>query len=190
MNKIIFKTALVTLGALVAAAVAVFSLWILISPQTMASYCEKTGNYSFAVTCADLRYKYTKDVKDLARCAQDGIASGKDALIVKYCEMLIGHEGFDDLCKSVDESIPSTEYGKYATDYKAYVCGNLAAAQYRGGNLDKALKTAESGKSFVKLVIEIIENGTAEEADKALASLGDTDENLKKLLEEFKNQGK
>lgn len=85
MNKIIFKTALVTLGALVAAAVAVFSLWILISPQTMASYCEKTGNYSFAVTCADLRYKYTKDVKDLARCAQDGIASGKDALIVKYC---------------------------------------------------------------------------------------------------------
>ena len=104
--------------------------------------------------------------------------------------MLIGHESFDDLCKSVDESIPSTEYGKYATDYKAYVCGNLAAAQYRGGNLDKALKTAESGKSFVKLVIEIIENGTAEEADKALAALGDTDENLKKLLEEFKNEGK
>ena len=39
-------------------------------------------------------------------------------------------------------------------------------------------------------ILEIIENGTADEADKALAALGDTDENLKKLLEEFKNEGK
>lgn len=190
MNKIIFKTALVTLGTLVAAAVAIFSLWILISPQTMATSCEKTGNYSFAVTCADLRYKYTKDVKDLARCAQDSIVSGKDALILKYCGRLIEDDGFDTLCKAVDESIMSTEFGKYAKDYKGYICGNLAAAQYRSGDLDKALKTAESGKSFVKLVLAIIENGTADEADKTLAALGDSDENLKKLLEEFKNEGK
>ena len=71
MNKIILKTALITLASLIVASLMVFSLWILCSPQSMASACEKTGNYSFAVTCADLRFKYTKNVDDLARCVED-----------------------------------------------------------------------------------------------------------------------
>ena len=93
MNKLILKTALITLATLVLAGLLVFSLWILCAPQTMATSCEKTGNYSFAVTCADLRYKYTKDIKDLARCAEDGIISGKDKHILKYCGMLVEEIG-------------------------------------------------------------------------------------------------
>lgn len=97
MNKLVIRTALITVAILAFSALAVFSLWILCSPQTMASACERTGNYPFAVTCADLRYKYTKNVGDLARCAEDGILSGKDGLIVRYGGLLIADKDFDSL---------------------------------------------------------------------------------------------
>ena len=190
MNKIILKSALITVAAIVLGALLVFTLWILISPQTMASSCEKTGNYTFAVTCADLRYKYTKDIKDLARCEEDSILSGKDSLIIKYGEKLVEEEGFADLCELKDKQLSEVDYGEGAfitINYKAYICGHLSAAQYRSGNLEKAISAAEKGASFTKLVIEIIENGTKADAEKVLGALGSSDENLTKLLNEFIN---
>lgn len=190
MNKLILKTALITLATFALAALAVFSLWILISPQTMADACEKTGNYSFAVNCADLRYKYTGKTADLARCAEDSILSGKDNLIVKYGEMLISDEGFDELCTRRDDEV--VDIGFYLdaeVRFKVYICANLSAAQYRMGSLDNAIKTAETGGSFTKLIIEIIENGTKSDAEKVLEALDGSDENLIKLLEEFINKG-
>lgn len=189
MNKVILKTALVTVASLALAALLVFSLWILISPQTMAASCEKTGNYSFAVTCADLRYKYTKDVSDLARCAQDSISAKNDNLIVKYGEMLVADEGFENLCAEKDKAIADTKYGEYATGYKSYICGNLAAAQYRTDSFDKAFETAKNAGSFSKLAIEIIERGTKEEAQKVIEALDGSDGDLTKLLEEFITKG-
>lgn len=189
MNKVILKTALLTLAVLAFAAALVFSLWILISPQTMASSCEKTGNYSFAVTCADLRYKYTKNVDDLARCAQDSISAKNDSLIVKYGEQLIADEGFDGLCTRNDEKFANSEYGAYAKDYKGYICGNLAAAQYRTGSTDKAVATAEKYASYNKLVIEIYNKKDKEAAQKVLSSLDGSNEDLSKLLEQIISQG-
>ena len=166
MKKIILKPALITVGALVLAGILFFSLWILIAPQSMATVSEKLGNYNFAVTCANLKYKYSDDTSDLARCAEDSILSGKDKLIIKYCEKLIDEDGFDGLCRQRNEELAKTQFGQYATDYKTYILGNLALSQYRTGDLNKAVKTAELGEKecFKKLVIEIILHGT--DADK------------------------
>lgn len=189
MNKVILKTALLTLAVLAFAAALVFSLWILISPQTMASSCEKTGNYAFAVTCADLRYKYTKNVDDLARCAQDSISAKNDSLIVKYGEQLIADGGFEDLCTRKDAIIAGTEYGAYASGYKGYICGSLAAAQYLTGNTDKAVATAEKYASYNKLVIEIYNKKDKDAAGKVLTALDGSDQDLSKLLEQIISQG-
>lgn len=167
MKKVVLKAALITVGALAAAGILIFSLWILISPQSMATVSEKLGNYSFAVTCADLKYKYSGDTSDLARCAEDSILSGEDKLIIKYCEPLIEKDNFDEVCRQRNEELSRTDFGYFAVDYSTYIIGNLAAAQYRAGDLDKAIKTAEHGKQecFAKLVIEILENGSAEDLD-------------------------
>lgn len=166
MKKVVLKAALVTLGALAAIGILVFSLWILISPQSMATLSEKLGNYSFAVTCADLKYKYSDDTDDLARCAEDSILSGEDKLIVKYCEQLIGKEDFEGVCQNKNISLAGTAFGVYAIDYESYVLGNLAWAQYRQGDLEKAVATCERGEyysCFNRLIYAVVASGSDED---------------------------
>lgn len=188
MRKVVLKTASITVGALAAAGILIFSLWILISPQSMATVSEKLGNYSFAVTCADLKYKYSGDTGDLARCAEDSILSGNDALIIKYCEPLIAKDNFGEICRKKDAELSRVPIvGIHTLDYNTYILGNLAVAQYRGGDLKKAVATAESGdkvECFTKLVIEIIEHGSAEDREnvQTYPSRLDTIEYIKGLL--------
>lgn len=193
MKRIAIKTALITVCAIIILGAAVFGIWILGFPQSMATVCEKTGNFSFAVTCASIRYKYTGEVGDLARCAEDGVMSGKDKYILKYGEMLISDEGFEDLCTAKDETLSAGEYGEYRSDYKTYICGNVSAAQYRAGDIQKAVNTAGmSGvKGYTKLVIAVAENADAESAAIILTALENSSaqsgsyeylENLKTIL--------
>lgn len=187
MNKVVLKTALITIAALAAAALIVFAMWLVISPQTMATSCEKTGNYSFAVTCADLRYKYTGDISDLARCAEDGILSGKDEHILNYCEKLTTHEEFGKICAVKDEALSGGIYGEHTGEYKAYIFGNLAAAQYRAGDTDKAVASSKAGGelAYLKPVIEISERADKLAAEKFLTALENEEktERIKNLID-------
>ena len=61
-----------------------FSVVSFAFPQNMAEMFENLGNYSFAVSYASLRYKYTGDCYDLARCAEDSILARADDKIVRY----------------------------------------------------------------------------------------------------------
>ncbi|MDE6597915.1 MAG: hypothetical protein K2K60_04680 [Clostridia bacterium] len=166
MKKLVLKSALFAVAALAIAALLTFSLWILCSPQSMATASERAGNYSFAVTCADLRFKYTKDTSDLARCAEDAILSGKDKHILNYGKKLIARTDFDEVCNAKNEKLSQSQYGKYTADYKSYICGNVAAAEYRGGDLQTAIKTAGKANSetaFIKLTLEVAKKGTDKE---------------------------
>lgn len=177
MRKVILKAALVTLGALAALGILVFSLWILISPQSMATLSEKLGNYSFAVTCAELKYKYSDKTGDLARCAEDSILSGEDKLIVKYCEQLIGEDDFEELCRQKDDMLKASQFSRWTTDYRSYILGNLAVSQYRRGDLKKAVATCEQGKEFdcfKRLIYAVVASGSAED----LQTLKTAPENL------------
>lgn len=171
MNKVVIKAATITVGALAAAGILIFSLWILISPQSMAAVSERLGNYGFAVTCADLKYKYSGDSYDLARCCEDSILSGDDGLVLKYCGQLVEKEDFDGVCRRRDEELARTEFGSYTLKYNTYIISNLAVSQYRAGDLEKAVATAESGEEvecFRKLVIEIRLSGSASDAEALL----------------------
>ena len=165
MKKILTKAALITIAALIGAGILIFSLWILIFPKSMASFSEELGNYKFAVTCANLKYKYSGSTEDLARCAEDSILSGKDKLVIEYCGQLKEKDDFEALCIQRNEELKKTQFGQHTTGYKTYILGNLAVAQYRAGDLKEAVNTAELGEKecFTKLVIEIILNGTEED---------------------------
>ena len=177
-QKVILIAALETLAAAALAALLVFSLWILCAPHTMASAAEKTGNYSFAVTCANLKYSYTNSVDDLSRCAEDSILSGKDKFIVKYGEKLLNDTRFDKLCEKKSEKI--------SYDYKSYICANVAVAQYRRGDLTKAIKTADSANTedgYIKLVLCVHEKGSAEDKAKLYNSIKNDYEQLANILQ-------
>ena len=167
MKRVILKSALVTVGALTAIGILIFSLWILISPQSMATVSEKIGNYSFAVTCADLKYKYSGKTEDLARGAEDGILSGDDGLIVKYCQPLIEKQDFEKLCIDKNEDLSQGAFGIYRLDYESFILGNLAASQYREGDLLKAVETCSKGEyqCYNRLVIAVAESGSAEDLE-------------------------
>ncbi len=176
MKKIVLKSALFAVTALALAALLIFSLWILCSPQTMATASEKAGNYSFAVTCADLRYKYTKDSSDLARCAEDAILSGKDKYILKYGEKLIYRDDFDLVCTKRNEQLSQNEFSTVTSDYKSYICGSVAAAQFRGGSLETAVKTASIPRTetaFIKLTRQVSETGSQAEKEALKGALNE-----------------
>lgn len=178
MKKIVLKSALFAVAALALAALLTFSLWILCSPQSMATASERAGNYSFAITCADLRYKYTKNTSDLARCAEDAILAGKDKHILNYGEKLIARTDFDEVCAKRNEKLLQSEFGQYAADYKSYICGNVAAAEYRSGKLQTAITTAAKAgteTAFIKLTLEVAKKGTAAEKGKLQAVLNEKD---------------
>ena len=188
MNKVVLKSALITVASLVAVGILTFSLWILISPQSMAAVSEKLGNYGFAVTCADLQYKYSGESYDLARCAEDSVLTGNDKIIVKYCGELIGKDDFDEVCRRRDEERARTDFGSFAIDYNTYILSNLVVAQYREGDLRLAVTTAERGKKvecFRKLVIEVVKYGTPEDLGnlQAYPTRIDAQEYVKGLIE-------
>ena len=170
MKKIILKASLITVGALIAAGILVFSLWILISPHSMATVSEKLGNYNFAVTCANLKFKYSDDTEDLARCVEDSILAKDDEKIVKYGEQLIARDDFDKMCEKRDSELVPLDGKQGATNnYKTYILSTLAVSQYRTGNLEKAVVTAEKGgtvASFRKLVIEVVSSKNKADIEK------------------------
>ncbi len=168
------KSALVTVSALIIAGALVFIIWFFGFPQSMATLCEKTGNYSFALTCSARRYSKTNDPEDLARCAENAILSGNDAYVVEYGDKLISDDGFDAVCAKKDEILSAGIYGQYSASYKSYICSNVAAAYYRIGDADKAVSAAlnsGSAQGFVKLVSAIADSSDAQGAQKALSAL-------------------
>lgn len=172
-KKLIIKTSLITFAGVALAALIVFSMWILISPQTMASAAEKTGNYSFAVTCADLRYSYTKDGGDLARCTDDSILARKDKLVIKYGEKLLALKDFDGVCAA------------RGVNYKSFVCANIAVSQYRLKDLGAAIKTAAlagTEEGYIKLTLEVLNGNNQEEKQQLKNELKDKYSDLANLL--------
>jgi len=130
LKKVILKTALKTLLAVIIALVLAFGIASLGFPRQMAQMCENVGNYSMAVSYSSLAYKYSGDVEDLARCAEDSIFAKNDKKIVDYCQKLTEHKDFEKLCK---EKSGKTEIGgvQLTLDYKQYIQDNLNAAKSR-----------------------------------------------------------
>ena len=173
-GKLVLKASLITIGSLIVAVLLAFTLWFFIAPRSMATISQQWGYYDFALTCANTQYKNSKKTDDLAFCAELSIYLADDDLIIKYCEPLMDKDDFDALCNQKDEEISKTQYGVYASNYRSYILGNLAVSQYRTGNLQKAVSTAEKGISSTddpevmqeylkRLILEVVLHGTEED---------------------------
>ncbi len=129
--KTAVKTALIILGVLVVA----FGIFNFAFPQHMATFTENAGSYGLAVRYASLRYFYTGDVHDLARCVDDAILSGNPDYIVEYGGQFLSHEGRYEVIEERNSSLSGI-------DYENFVEGKVAVAYYELGNFSNALELA------------------------------------------------
>lgn len=130
MDKLVVKTAVKTVLIILGIFLAVFAIFNFAFPQHMATAMESIGNYSLAVKYADLRYHYTKDVDDLARCFDDSVLWENDKYIVEYGDSLMAHKDFQDVCEAKNR-----EYENYGADYDyaTWVNTKVALSHYNIG---------------------------------------------------------
>lgn len=176
MVKIIVKTFIKTALAVVVMLAVAFGVVSIAFPQHMATLFENAGCYRTATDYASLRHFYTGNVNDLDRCARDSILSRNNGKIVKYCGKLVADEEFAELCTSYIGA-----YDSY--DYRQYICGNLASAQYAEGDAEGAVDTATAALDGVEgfpvnnalalLCIRVAEREDGQTAKVLLAALGE-----------------
>ena len=114
---------------LIIVAILAFSVASLAFPRSLAKTFESWGWNTFSTGYYSLSYSYTGDIDDLAKCAEISIETQRDGKIIKYCEKLLAHEDFDDLCERKKNT-----FGEWLTfDYGEYISESLKAAKARRG---------------------------------------------------------
>lgn len=181
MSKVILKTALKTLLIAAVLALVAFGIASLGFPSEMAGLCERSGNYSMATGYASLSYTYSKNVNDLNRCFIDSVYAKNDNDIVKFGDELISNEKFEEICENNSKKVTAENGTEIIIDYKQYVHGNVAAAKYRKGNGEEALKTAKNAMDGVQ---GFPKNNALSSLALAVIDAGDADF-AKTLLEEI-----
>ncbi|MDE7087814.1 MAG: hypothetical protein K2O67_06450 [Clostridia bacterium] len=127
MEKIVVKTAVKTVLIILGILAVVFAIFNFAFPQHMATATESLGNYDLAVKYASLRYHYTNDCHDLARCFDDSVLLGNDKYILQYGDELVAHRDYEDVC----EDRNALYGGGY--DYNRRVNSKRAVAMYNTG---------------------------------------------------------
>lgn len=183
MEKLVVKTAVKTVLIILGVFIAVFAIFNFAFPQHMATVTESIGNYELAVKYASLRYYYTKNCDDLARCFDDSVLLGKDEYILQYGEQLIDKgRDYEEVCKS--KNILQTGSGY---DYDHWVKGKLAVSYYNTGKTDKAIEMAAAdngtksfayGNALMSLAARIRAEKDAATAEKLLVVLEEIESNF------------
>ena len=184
MEKIVVKTAVKTVLAILAVLVVVFAIFNFAFPQHMATFMESIGNYSLAVKYSSLRYSYTGDSMDLSRCFENSVSLGNDDYIIEYGEELVAKEDFSSVCELKEKEFYELN-DKYfdedvVYDYNQRVKGKLSVAYYHNGEDERAINYAFaangtesfiSGNALITLYLEIRSENDSEAAGMMLEVL-------------------
>lgn len=162
MGKLIAKTAVITLLAAIATLIIGFSLTALFSPATMSDFTANIGAYRASAYCQQTHYNRHKTLSNLDRLVQLSILAKKDGFVVKYAQILIEDEKFEQFAKSKDENQSADVKGGYVD----YIYGNYSASLYRTKKYSEAFEAASQtakttyakNNSFQYYVYEIAEN--------------------------------
>lgn len=137
MEKLVVKTAVKTVLIILGVLIVVFAVFNFAFPQHMATVTESMGNYSLAVKYASLRYHYTKDCDDLARCFDDSVLCGNDKYVLDYGNRLIEHQGYEQVCREKNLRQTGSRY-----DYDHWVMSKIAVSTYNTGKPYEAIQLA------------------------------------------------
>ncbi|MGN1060179.1 MAG: hypothetical protein ACI4QN_00450 [Candidatus Coproplasma sp.] len=160
MQKLVVKTAVKTVLILLGIVIAAFAIFNFAFPQHMATAMEALGSYGMAVKYANLRYTYTQDSFDLARCYDDSVLAGDDESIIIYAEKLIADKNYDNVCaqrNGLYNNIYNGQFG-FSFDYDLRVRSSVSVSYYN----EALKKEGENRETYVQKAINFAleANGT------------------------------
>lgn len=161
MQRLIVKTAVKTVLILLGLIVAAFAIFNFAFPQHMATAMETLGNYGMAVKFANLRYVYTGDCFDLARCYDDSVLAEDDGGIIYYAEKLIADTDYAYVCSSRNE-LYNKEYSEqfgFSFDYDLRVRSTLSVSYYNVA----IEKSGEEREEYVRSAIDFASQANGNE---------------------------
>ena len=162
MKNIIIKTALITLGSVIALLVLAFGIASLAFPGNMAEICENMGNPKLAASYAERQYEYSGSTEDLYRCTRLYIQTGDRTNTIKYCE----------------ELVEKPDFKKYCGNNVQYVYGNYATALYLSDKKDESIAIAEKSvedgfsipNAYATLALQAVETEDKDFGESLLSS--------------------
>ena len=137
MKNLVVKTAAVTLAAIIVLIVAVYLIFALAFPKTLAEGFKAIGSYSLSVKYYEKQYKKSGGTADLAVLCVVLNEKSDSARAVKYLGALTESEDFAVYCAGEDE-----HGGFKMTAYEFYY-GKYTVAEFYENGIDAAITAAK-----------------------------------------------
>ncbi|MBR2969123.1 MAG: hypothetical protein IKC36_04695 [Clostridia bacterium] len=135
MRNHVIKTALISFAAAVIAVVLFCAGCLVVAPSFASDAVYGMGMYGFSASLAEDAYNRKGDEESLCVLVERAITAEDHALLEKYGAAYLASEYFANKAKAPQNAL-------YSGNYRGYVAGNVACAQYAGGKLNTALETA------------------------------------------------
>ena len=143
MNKLVLKTAAITLTVAISASLLAVCVMALFFPAAMASSSAKMGMYGVSANFEQIAYNRHPSTERLGKLIDYAVAGKRYGMLVKYCPEMIDDSHFEKYAAYRDENKGSLIAG----DYTNYLYGTYAVALYkknRGEDAIDAIKVAVS----------------------------------------------
>jgi hypothetical protein len=147
-NKIIFKTAGITIGCLLLLSVLSLSLFTLFSPISLAKISSSLGFNNLSVYYYELSYKKTEDINDLYNLLNKTIQIKNDEKIVSNFELLYkdGSGEYYNFVNGINEQVltnnSNNEFRMHIANEDRYLKSKYVSALYKINQKEKALQFA------------------------------------------------
>lgn len=128
MGKVILKTALATLGSLLAALLILSAALTMFTPRTMSQVFDLLGGEKVSLWYMELSYQKTDTADDLTALFMKSVSVKDNVRAGKYGKVLAQREDFAKICETQDKQSAGSSLEKIP--FENYVYGNTAAAVY------------------------------------------------------------
>ena len=168
MGKVIIKTALVTLGSLLAAILILVAALTMFTPRTMSQVFDELGGKKISLWYMELSFQKSGEADDLAALFIKSVEVQDRVRTEKYGKILAERDDFDVICAGRDEQSENPLLGQIPFAY--YVYGNIAEAVYVLNGAEAAVNyaaenTPESYPPYNALQTLLYLDGAADDAE-------------------------
>lgn len=147
VEKIIIRSFLSTLAAIVMLLVFMVGMLVAVYPETMMNISYDMGMEKASVWFAERAYKRHDKIETIAFATTVAIEENMYGKIVSCGDKMIGDNEFDEYCQRKDEENEKkyegqTEILEILGSYDQYVYAQVSVAQYKTGDKDGAVARA------------------------------------------------
>lgn len=140
MNKLVLKTAAITLTVAISVSLLAVCVMALFFPSVVASSSAKMGLYGVGANFEQIAYNRHPSTERLGKLIDYAVAGKRYGMLVKYCPEMISDTHFEKYAAYRDEN----KNNLVAGDYTNYLYGTYAVALYKKNREEEALAAVKA----------------------------------------------